>query len=437
MSNKWKVGLSIGIVAALFIAVLAIVQTGTQYQEMGVTRFDMLHLSAPTAVGSATPALMVDCSGVGNCFEIREAATPVFSINSGAVSRTGDDTVTGSFTVTGDTALGDAAGDTVTVTGDATIAGSRDATTGYDYFMTIDGEMTGIQNGAKTYGLYISMERPTGYGSGGGDLDDAGLKIRVDSHAVTTTAGTTLRGADVEAKLDNPDGCTYNVYGGSFSAKSDTSAGVADLMVALTANTQNNAAVTTTLMAADLRLMRQAATEPTNEHVLQVRNSSTSGSGADSAIYVTSDYGSSATTDSFDYGLDFSSAAINNAEIRGENGERLYNTTDTVWATNAFWAYGESTGVVVTSDSTITPTASYQPISSASAVTTSATTAIADGVLNGQILILVNENASDVITIKDSANTHLSGDIALGNDDTLMLMWDGADWLELATSNNS
>ena len=141
----------------------------------------------------------------------------------------------------------------------------------------------------------------------------------------------------------------------------------------------------------------------------------------------------------FDYIVDAYTAILDSggAEIRGTNGETLSNATDTTWVIGGFTTAAEQTAEVVTEGSTIVATGTYQPISSAGAVTTSATTAIADGVVNGQILILVNENASDTIIVKNGANTHLTGDITLGNDDTLTLMWDGADWLEIATSNNS
>ena len=50
---------------------------------------------------------------------------------------------------------------------------------------------------------------------------------------------------------------------------------------------------------------------------------------------------------------------------------------------------------------------------------------------------MVNENASDAITIDDGANTRLSGNAVLGNDDSLMLIWDGADWLEIAQADTT
>ncbi|HUT19724.1 MAG TPA: hypothetical protein VM366_11230 [Anaerolineae bacterium] len=97
----------------------------------------------------------------------------------------------------------------------------------------------------------------------------------------------------------------------------------------------------------------------------------------------------------------------------------------------------EQTFISVTAGLSITPTTSYIGLQSAAAVTTGTTIAITDGSKAGQILVLVNENASDAITIDDGANTLLSGDAVLGASDTLLLIWDGATWLELAQANNT
>jgi hypothetical protein len=376
------------------------------------------------------------------------ASTGYFSILTGnlrvgngspTTAQDGEDTyLEGDVEVDGNAALGDAANDTTTINGDMVLNGIPDTdANNYNYWFEITGDMTGTTTKDRNYGLLVEMTRPAGEEVASGDFDEAGIKVRVDTEAVTTTTGTVLRGIDVEAKADNPDGTVTNLYGAALTSKSDTDAGEVGTMIALQTNAQNNAAVTDALMSADLRLMRQAATEPTAEYVVKVRNSSTSGTGADAGIYMTSDYGSSATTDSMDYGIDMSSAAINTADLRLENGETIDNGTDTVISFSAFVGAAEQTPLVLTEGGTITPTGTYQPITSATAITTSATTAIANGVKNGQLLILVNENASDAIIVKDSANTHLSGDLTLGNDDTLMLIWDGADWLEIGTSNNS
>lgn len=42
-----------------------------------------LVVSAPTAVGTATPAAVIDNAGVSNLLEVRDAATPVFTVGQG------------------------------------------------------------------------------------------------------------------------------------------------------------------------------------------------------------------------------------------------------------------------------------------------------------------------------------------------------------------
>lgn len=96
----------------------------------------------------------------------------------------------------------------------------------------------------------------------------------------------------------------------------------------------------------------------------------------------------------------------------------------------------EASVTVITAGTTITPTAPYMPVTSTAEFTASATTAIADGTLTGQTVCVVNENVSDVIHIPDGANTNLSGQADLGNDDVLCVLWDGADWLEISQVDN-
>ena len=96
------------------------------------------------------------------------------------------------------------------------------------------------------------------------------------------------------------------------------------------------------------------------------------------------------------------------------------------------------TPVVVTAGSTITPLGVYQPLTSTGAQTTSTTTAVADGAETGDVLILRNANAADVITVDGTGgNVECKTDKALGAGDTLMLIWNGADWNCLSLSDNS
>ncbi len=344
--------------------------------------------------------------------------------------------LTRDFTVQNDSTLGNAANDTTTFNGNMVFNGIPDTDTGsYDEWFLIEGEMTGVANKDRNFGLVIEMTRPAGQGITTGDHLEAALKIAIDTEATTTTAGTTMRAIDAEAKADNPGGTVTNLYGASITAKSDTGAGDVDSMIAATFHANNNAAVRSNLMVADFNLYRQAATVPTNEYGIQVRSTSSTGSGADAAVYVKSAWAGSATTDSWDYGLDLSGAAINTADIRLENGETINNNNDTAVQVGGFLAFTEGTVIDLSSGGTITPTASYQPITTAESgsTTTDTTTAIADGAVAGAMLILCNEDAQDIV-IDDGANTDIGGNQTLtgGADDCLWLIWNGADWNKIA-----
>ena len=96
-----------------------------------------------------------------------------------------------------------------------------------------------------------------------------------------------------------------------------------------------------------------------------------------------------------------------------------------------------ATAISVTAGATITPLQSYQPLQSGGVVTTSTSTAVANGATTGQLLILVNTNASDAITIDGAGgNVECGGDKALGKNDALTLVWNGADWVCVMYQNN-
>lgn len=56
-------------------------------------------------------------------------------------------------------------------------------------------------------------------------------------------------------------------------------------------------------------------------------------------------------------------------------------------------------------------------------------------VLTGDVLILANQ-ASTTITISDTGTLKLSGNLALGQYDSVTLISDGTNWIQAATSNN-
>jgi len=112
-------------VIALGLAGLAFSNSQTIYQTMAlpgdVSNFSGVHVAVPTAVGTATPGLMVDCAGVNTCFEVRDASTPVAYVNDG-----------GALGLTGDLVVGD----TLDVNGDIDLDGD-----GFDVNITAGGSI--------------------------------------------------------------------------------------------------------------------------------------------------------------------------------------------------------------------------------------------------------------------------------------------------------
>jgi len=100
----------------------------------------------------------------------------------------------------------------------------------------------------------------------------------------------------------------------------------------------------------------------------------------------------------------------------------------------AFGSKGQAT--TVDAGFTLTWTSGYHILTGDAARTSDVTTAITDGAFIGQTLILQGTDDTNTIIIKNGANTKLTGDITLGANDTLSLIWDGSNWVETAFSNN-
>lgn len=87
--------------------------------------------------------------------------------------------------------------------------------------------------------------------------------------------------------------------------------------------------------------------------------------------------------------------------------------------------------IVVTVNGTITPLGSYQPISSTGTVQTASITAGTAG----DLLILTNV-ANTSIVFTDTGTLKLSGNLTLGQYDSVTLLSDGTNWVQLSTANN-
>jgi hypothetical protein len=117
-------------------------------------------------------------------------------------------------------------------------------------------------------------------------------------------------------------------------------------------------------------------------------------------------------------------------------GEIIGDTSNTNSLTvDASLAFKPGEVQTIAGGGTILPNRTFLTLVAAGSVTTSTSSAVADGFADGQLLILMNDD-SNAITVKDNANTVLSGDIALGQGDTLTLIWFTDTWYQLATSNN-
>jgi hypothetical protein len=91
----------------------------------------------------------------------------------------------------------------------------------------------------------------------------------------------------------------------------------------------------------------------------------------------------------------------------------------------------KQSAIAVTDGGYITPTGTYQPLTSAGNVGTSN---LAIGTA-GDLLYLVNTSAT-TITITDTGTIMLEGNAALGQYDTLHLICDGTNWLQVSKGNN-
>jgi len=91
-----------------------------------------------------------------------------------------------------------------------------------------------------------------------------------------------------------------------------------------------------------------------------------------------------------------------------------------------------STAISVTNNATITPTASYQPLSSAGTVTASLSTS---GIVTGAVLMLVNTTNTTII-LTDTGTLKASGNVSLGQYDAAQFSFDGTNWIQTGESDN-
>lgn len=105
--------------------------------------------------------------------------------------------------------------------------------------------------------------------------------------------------------------------------------------------------------------------------------------------------------------------------------------SDASLTAGTFGIYTEQSVIEATDGGYITATGTYQPITSTGNVGLSSVAVLTVG----KIVILTNES-NTTITITDTGTTMLSGDTALGQYDTLTLLSDGTNMIEIGQTNN-
>lgn len=107
-------------------------------------------------------------------------------------------------------------------------------------------------------------------------------------------------------------------------------------------------------------------------------------------------------------------------------------------ATGAFIVLGQEEQTSLNDGITLTPGSSHILVGgNGGAVSLSGTTAITNGTVVGQILIMIGSDDANSVTLNDGANVQLSAATrTLGLDDTLTLLWNGSDWIETGYADN-
>ena len=96
-----------------------------------------------------------------------------------------------------------------------------------------------------------------------------------------------------------------------------------------------------------------------------------------------------------------------------------------------FARLAEQTAITVTADGAVDPTGSYQQLTAAGAVTTSDVTCGSEG----DVVTFANV-ANQTITITDTGTLKMAGNFGMGQYDTLTVLNDGTNCLEISRSNN-
>jgi len=176
---------------------------------------------------------------------------------------------------------------------------------------------------AKTYCLTIEGSRLSGTPTLIGDIDDAGLKMRLTNYGTTNAAGYTLRGLDISVKNSSASGFATNLNGGSIALQTESGSTTTNTIGLSVANNLDGT-VTDLSLPLDVRSFRQSAGVPTTEAIARFRNGNTTGTGIATGILITSEAGDPARIVN---GIDMDDAVITGANIVTSSGAKIFTGT--------------------------------------------------------------------------------------------------------------
>lgn len=121
----------------------------------------------------------------------------------------------------------------------------------------------------------------------------------------------------------------------------------------------------------------------------------------------------------------------------GDMIDGLENVSEKIGAAYAFVLGTDVDDTSLAAGATITPAGGKHRVAGASgAITLNATTAIADGTKDNQLLLLEGTSDTNTVTVPAAANTKLPAAVTLGDGDTLYLAWNNtrSAWVQLTNT---
>jgi len=231
----------------------------------------------------------------------------------GISTLTGTTTLTGALVANGNIALGNAAGDIVTIGGTITPVRTSDA---YAYGVAIGSAtlFTGTTS-QKSYMLYVAGNRPV-TSEASGDSNDAIIRASFNNYAAND-ANFIMRG--VNSSLANRSGGVLGrLEAASFGAQGE-SGGTASIITGLTITSENYGTVTDEFSGIKVDLRNEGAVA-TTEYGIHITNSNVSlATAVDAGIMLSN----SAVNTGFAYGIDMNGVDITTADVRLSSGANI------------------------------------------------------------------------------------------------------------------